>query len=78
LSTNFGLMADSTGEGMSGATDVDLVAQKNLKKTVYNGSKECRGCGTLLDPFQGLHTDKCRGCRDKASTEHFKNRMAPK
>jgi len=75
---SFNLLSDASGEGMSGATDVDLVAQQKLKKTVYNGSKECRGCGTLLDPFQGLHTDSCRNCRNKASTEHLKNRMAPK
>jgi hypothetical protein len=73
-----GMMTDATGEGMSGGEDVSLVTQQNMKKTLYNGSKGCAKCGMLLDPFQALHTDKCAPCHNRLSSEHLKNRMAPK
>ena len=73
-----GMMTDSTGSGIAGGEDVSLVAQQNMKKTLYNGSKGCTKCGILLDPFQALHTNKCAPCHNRDATEHVRNRMAPK
>lgn len=70
-----GLFTDSTGEGMAGATDVSLLTQKNLKETYYNGSKPCLECGTLLDPFTALHTERCTKCNNRKSQNLLKNRM---
>jgi len=76
--SNMGLMTDATGEGEAGAHDVSLVIQERLKKTHYNGSKNCTGCGTSLDPFRGMLVDSCNSCRNESHTNHLKNRMAPK
>ena len=70
-----GVMTDSTGEGMAGATDVNLLTQKNLKKTYYNGTKPCLACGLMLDPYQALHTEYCPNCSNRKSYNLVKNRM---
>lgn len=70
-----GLMTDSTGEGMPGATDVSLFTQQNLKKTYYNGSKPCLECGLHLDPYQALHLQYCPNCSNRKSYNLVKNRM---
>lgn len=77
MSNNMNLMSDSTGSGMAGAEDMSLVAQQNLKKTIYNGTKNCTKCGTGIDPYMGMHQDKCTPCRNAAHAAHLKNRMAP-
>lgn len=70
-----GLFTDSTGSGQAGASDVSLLTQKNLKETYYNGSKPCTECGTLLDPFTALHTERCMKCNNRKSQTLLKNRM---
>jgi len=70
-----GLMTDSTGDGMAGATDVSLDTQRNLKQTYYNGSKPCIECGLLLDPYQALHTQYCPSCNNRKASNLLKNRM---
>ena len=70
-----GLMTDATGDGMAGATDVSLLTQKNLKKTYYNGTKPCRACGLMLDPYQALHNEFCPNCSNRKSYNLVKNRM---
>jgi predicted RNA-binding Zn-ribbon protein involved in translation (DUF1610 family) len=71
-----GLMTDSTGSGMAGATDVSLLTQKNMKKTYYNGTKPCIECGIQLDPYQALHGEFCPNCSNRKSYNRVKNRMA--
>lgn len=70
-----GLMTDATGDGMAGATDAHLLTQKNLKKTYYNGTKPCIGCGLMLDPYQALHNQYCPNCSNRKSYNLVKNRM---
>jgi DNA-directed RNA polymerase subunit RPC12/RpoP len=70
-----GLFTDSTGEGQYGDSDVSLLTQKNLKETYYNGSKPCADCGSLLDPFTALHTERCTKCNNRKSQTLLKNRM---
>jgi hypothetical protein len=70
-----GLMTDSTGEGMPGATDVSLFTQKNLKNTYYNNSKPCVECGLHLDPYRALHNQYCANCSNRKSYNHVKNGM---
>lgn len=70
-----GLMTDSTGDGMAGATDVSLFTQKSLKKTYYNNSKPCIECGLMLDPYHALHTQYCANCNNRKATKLLKNRM---
>jgi hypothetical protein len=76
MSKDPGLLTDSTGEGMSGATDVKLETQKDLSKTYYNGSKPCIECGLLLNPVQSLHTDTCAHCTRRKQAKLLKGRMA--
>lgn len=70
-----GMFTDGTGDGMAGDTDVSLLTQKNLKETYYNGSKPCYDCGSLLDPFTALHTERCMKCNNRKSQNLLKNRM---
>jgi hypothetical protein len=70
-----GLFTDSTGEGMSGAEDVTLLTQKNLKQTYYNGSKPCLDCGLILDPYTALSQKHCATCNRRNAVTHLKNRM---
>ena len=71
-----GLMTDSTGEGMAGATDVRLDTQDELR-TLYNGSKECPACGALMNPVESLHSMQlCPTCARKDRAKKLKNRMA--
>ena len=70
-----GLFTDSTGEGMAGAEDVSLETQKDLSKTVYNGSKACKSCGTLIDPLQSLLNDTCTSCTRRKKYSLVKGRM---
>lgn len=71
-----GLFTDSTGEGMAGATDVSQLTQQNLGKTLYNGSKACKGCGSMMDPHKALLSELCPACNNKRAVKHLKNRMA--
>ena len=71
-----GLFTDSTGEGMAGATDVSLQTQKDLKNTVYNGSKACTSCGKALDPVQSLLSEMCTSCQRRKHYSLVKGRMA--
>lgn len=70
-----GLLTDSTGDGMAGATDVSLNTQKMLAKTYYNGSKPCIECGLQIDPPITLMTETCPKCKKKKAARIFKNRM---
>jgi len=70
-----GLMTDSTGDGETGAHDVSLVTQQNMKKTYYNGSKPCLDCGLMLDPYNAMHTEYCAGCKNRKASKLVKNRM---
>lgn len=71
-----GLFTDSTGEGMAGATDVSLETQKELARTVYNGSKACKSCGLQMDPVQSLLTELCTSCQRRKHYSLVKGRMA--
>jgi hypothetical protein len=72
-----GLFTDSTGEGMAGAEDVSLATQQELKKTIYNGSKACNGCGTLMNPVQSLQNqDLCPTCNRRKLNNLVKGKMA--
>lgn len=70
-----GLFTDSTGEGMAGAEDVSLATQRDLKTTMYNGSKPCIECGMTLNPVQSLHTDTCSHCTRRKQAKLLKGRM---
>jgi predicted RNA-binding Zn-ribbon protein involved in translation (DUF1610 family) len=70
-----GLMTDSTGDGMAGATDVGPFTQEKLKNTYYNGSKPCTECGIMLDPRTILQTQLCPNCSNRKSYNLVKNRM---
>jgi Pyruvate/2-oxoacid:ferredoxin oxidoreductase delta subunit len=63
-----GLVTDATGEGMYGATDVSFQTQQELKKTAYNGSKACKGCG--------IYSDLCPTCTKRKAHKHVKGGMA--
>jgi predicted RNA-binding Zn-ribbon protein involved in translation (DUF1610 family) len=70
-----GLMTDGTGEGMAGATDLNMLTQKNFKETYYNGTKPCIECGLQLDPYSALSQQHCPKCTNRRSTKLLKNRM---
>lgn len=70
-----GLMTDSTGDGMPGATDVSLSTQLNLKKTMYNGSKPCTDCGLLLDPYRSFSNSQCYNCKNRRDVRLVKRGM---
>lgn len=72
-----GLYTDSTGEGMAGAEDVSLETQRELKRTMYNGSRSCKACGMDIDPVQSLvNQDLCPSCKRRKATNLVKGRMA--
>lgn len=72
-----GLLTDSTGEGMAGAEDVSYATQQELKKTMYNGSKNCKSCGSLIDPVQAMHLKvECNTCTRRKQSKLVKGRMA--
>ena len=71
-----GLYTDSTGEGMAGAEDVSLETQRDLKKTMYNGSTSCKTCGMLIDPVQSLlNKELCPSCQRRKNYSLVKGRM---
>lgn len=71
-----GLFTDSTGEGMAGAEDVSLSTQKDINRTVYNGEKTCKSCGTHIDPVQSLlNQEFCPPCSRRSKTSLVKGRM---
>ena len=70
-----GLFTDSTGEGMAGAEDVSLETQRELARTVYNGSKSCKSCGVSIDPVQSLLKDMCTSCQRRKKYSLVKGRM---
>lgn len=74
--TDPGLMTDSTGEGMAGAEDVNLLTQKNFKNTLYNGTKACAMCGLQMDPYISLTSEYCPNCTQRRAAALVKNRMA--
>ena len=72
-----GLVTDSTGDGMAGATDVQYSTQQELKETTYNGSRTCRGCGLYtMNPLQALYGELCPRCTRKKAATHVKGGMA--
>ena len=72
-----GLFTDATGEGMAGAEDVKLSTQSELKNTIYNGSKSCSGCGSMMNPVQSLQNqDLCPTCNRRKLNNLVKGRMA--
>ena len=72
-----GLFTDSTGEGTAGASDVALGTQKELKETLYNGSKGCKACGMLMNPVQSLQdSDLCPNCKRRKAYNLVKGRMS--
>jgi hypothetical protein len=77
MSKDPGLFTDSTGEGMAGATDVSLATQRDLRSTIYNGTKSCTKCGIPMDPVQSLlNQEVCAHCDRVAKTSRVKGRMA--
>lgn len=66
-----GLFTDSTGEGMTGASDVQFATQK----TIYNGSKTCKNCGYTMDPYESLLQELCPSCTRRKHGKSLKNRM---
>lgn len=72
-----GLFTDATGEGMAGAEDVRLSTQNELKNTVYNGSKACSSCGSMMNPVQSLQNQThCPSCTRRKASKLVKGRMA--
>lgn len=71
-----GLFTDSTGDGMAGAEDVRYSTQQDLKKTLYVGSKGCKGCGYTMDPYEALLSELCPSCTRRKATNLKKNGMA--
>jgi hypothetical protein len=71
-----GLFTDSTGDGMTGAEDVSLSAQKELGNTIYNGDKACKDCGRRIDPVQSLLNELCTACQRRKHYSLVKGRMA--
>lgn len=72
-----GLFTDSTGEGMAGATDVEFDTQQQLKETIYNGTRQCKGCGAGIDPVQSLRDmEHCPTCNRRKQAKLVKGRMA--
>lgn len=72
-----GLFTDSTGEGMVGATDVSLETQKDLKNTLYNGSKSCKACGYMMNPVESLKdSELCPTCNRRKAMKLVKGRMS--
>jgi hypothetical protein len=72
-----GLFTDATGEGMVGAEDVKLSTQAELKGTLYNGSKACKGCGSMMNPVQSLYSEEhCPSCNRRKKVNLVKGRMA--
>lgn len=77
MSKDPGLYTDSTGEGMAGATDVSLATQKDLTKTLYNGTRNCTKCGIAMDPVQSLlNQEVCTHCDRREKSSRVKGRMA--
>jgi hypothetical protein len=71
-----GLFTDSTGDGMAGAEDVRSDTQKELK-TVYNGSRGCPACGSLMNPVESLHSMQvCSTCERRKQSHRVKGRMS--
>ena len=71
-----GLFTDSTGEGMAGAKDVRLDTQEELK-TVYNGSRACPACGSVMNPVESLHSMQiCPTCERRKRARLVKGRMS--
>jgi hypothetical protein len=72
-----GLFTDSTGEGMAGAEDVRLSTQSELKRTMYNGSKACSSCGSVMNPVQSLQNQTtCPPCNRRKASKLVKGKMA--
>jgi predicted Zn-ribbon and HTH transcriptional regulator len=72
-----GLFTDATGEGMAGAEDVALSTQQQLKNTVYNGSKACKACGSVMNPVQSLKDQSvCPTCNRRKAQRLLKGRMS--
>ena len=77
MSKDPGLFTDSTGDGMAGATDVALSTQQQLKNTIYNGSKTCKGCGSTMNPVQSLKDQSnCPTCNRRQAQKLLKGRMS--
>jgi predicted RNA-binding Zn-ribbon protein involved in translation (DUF1610 family) len=72
-----GLFTDSTGDGMAGAMDVELGTQRELKETIYNGTRACKACGAGIDPVQSLRNmELCPTCNRRKMNRLVKGRMA--
>jgi hypothetical protein len=72
MKEDVGLFTDGTGDGMAGATDVSL-------KTIYNGSKSCMGCGSVMNPLESLRSIEdqlCPSCSRRKKVNLVKGRMA--
>lgn len=76
MSNDPGLLTDSTGEGMAGAEDVRYSTQQALKQTMYNGSKECTKCGTMITPVHALYNELCPNCTRRSAFNKVKGGMA--
>jgi predicted RNA-binding Zn-ribbon protein involved in translation (DUF1610 family) len=62
---------------MTGATDVSLETQKELKETIYNGTRACKACGAGIDPVQSLRNmELCPTCNRRKMNRLVKGRMA--
>jgi len=52
-----------------------------MTDTAYNGSIDCKDCGTLVSPLEVLFAfgeKVCPECRNKKATKRVKNGMARK
>jgi len=77
MKNDSGLVTDSTGDGMAGATDVKYSTQQELKETTYNGSRTCKGCGLYaMSPLQALYGELCPSCTRKKAAKHVKGKMS--
>ena len=63
---------DPTGDGTSYPTPYPV----ELQDTVYNGSKGCKDCGVLINPFEALNSDLCRPCSRGKVAKRVANKMA--
>jgi predicted RNA-binding Zn-ribbon protein involved in translation (DUF1610 family) len=70
------LFTDSTGDGMAGAQDIPLSAQRAMKQTFYSGSKLCLDCGTELTPVHAMYSPICPSCSNRKAQKLVKGRMS--
>lgn len=60
-----------------GALAIEMLAgqpQQAILQTIYNGSAECRSCGTLMSPVTAMYGDRtCPDCTTLRSATKVQN-----